>query len=72
LNNFNNPTILCLCPQVISVANWDLASLQNRSASLFRRITTDFLGTPTSTVPSRGGHMNVSALDVFNAGSAMQ
>lgn len=57
---------------VISVANWDLASLQNRSGSLFRRIARDFLGTPTSSVPASGGHMNISALGVFNAGSAMQ
>ena len=55
---------------VLSVANWDLATLKNRSVSLFQRIAADFLGGDSSPPPFNGA-MNISARAIFEAGSAM-
>merc|ERR1719198_1385696 len=53
---------------VVSVANWDTASLTSR-ASLFKRIRDELLSQPV-VVPTPGDSMSVSALAVFNAGNA--
>ena len=54
----------------MSVANWDLAALQNRSQSLFAKIAAKFLGAKPAP-PAVTGAMNVSARATFLAGSAM-
>jgi len=54
---------------VISVANWDINTLQQR-ITLFQNISKDFLNDPVSN-KTIINTMNISALKVFNLGSAM-
>ena len=54
----------------MSVANWGLAELQNRSQSLFAKIAAKFLGAKPAP-PAVTDAMNVSARATFLAGSAM-
>ena len=52
---------------LISVANWELERLKNRTG-LFRRVARDFLHGPTPPPPPLGGAMNLSASAIFKAG----
>lgn len=52
---------------IISVANWDLDSLVNRTSTLFQRIAADFLSQPVAS-KAVSATLQVSSIDIFNQG----